>query len=41
MVEAIMREWARILREEYNLGFEDVLRLLAYFFGKRRAHCRA
>ena len=32
MVDAIVREWVRILREEHDLGFEDVRELLAVFY---------
>ena len=32
MVDAIVREWARILQADHGMGLEDVRRLLACFY---------
>ena len=32
VVDAIVREWVHVIREEHDLGFEDVRQLLACFY---------
>ena len=32
MVDAIVREWGRVLHEDHGMGLEDVRRLMACFY---------